>query len=128
MNKKKILIAACFIATASYAQDTTRYPSTMPPENKTMKHEETEIYSPVPPIITPGNACGDAPSDAVILFNGENLDQWRSANDTTKPALWTVANGIMTVNKTAGNIETKQRFLDYQLHIEWKIPEKYFGK
>jgi hypothetical protein len=62
----------------------------------------TEVYSPVPPVVTPGASCQDAPSDAIILFNGTNLDAWRSANDTLQPAKWTVADGIMTVKK--GNI------------------------
>jgi hypothetical protein len=38
-----------------------------------------------------------------------------------------VANGVMTVNKPTGNIETKRSFLDYQLHIEWRIPENITG-
>ena len=88
----------------------------------------TEIYSPVPKIVTPGNSCGDAPSDAIILFDGKNLDQWRSVRDTTKAANWNVADGIITVNKMAGNIETKQSFMDYQLHIEWRIPSNITGE
>ncbi len=88
----------------------------------------TEVYSPVPKIVTPGNSFADAPSDAIILFDGKNLDQWRSVKDTTAPADWTVADGIITVKKTAGNIETKQRFTDYQLHIEWRIPENISGE
>ncbi len=87
----------------------------------------TEVYTPVPPIVTPGKTNSDAPSDAIILFDGKNLDQWESVNDSTKPANWTVADGIITVNKTGGNIRTKQSFLDYQLHIEWRIPENITG-
>jgi Domain of Unknown Function (DUF1080) len=87
----------------------------------------TEVYSPVPPVVTPGKSCGDAPSDAVILFDGKNLDLWRSANDTTKAANWAVADGILTVSKTAGNIQTRQSFTDYQLHIEWRIPSNITG-
>ncbi|MBS1600133.1 MAG: DUF1080 domain-containing protein [Bacteroidetes bacterium] len=88
----------------------------------------TEFYSPVPKIVTPGNTTADAPSDAVILFDGKNLDQWRSVKDTTKPADWTVADGVITVKKSAGNIETKQSFMDYQLHIEWRIPANITGE
>ena len=87
----------------------------------------TEVYTPVPPVVTPGLTNSDAPSDAIILFDGKNLDQWESANDSTKPAKWTVANNILTVDKTGGNIRTKQNFLDYQLHIEWRIPENITG-
>jgi hypothetical protein len=87
----------------------------------------TEVYSPVPPVVTPGKMNSDAPSDAIVLFDGKNLDQWESVNDSTKPANWNVADGIITVSKTAGNIRTKQSFLDYQLHIEWRIPENITG-
>jgi|SRR4051812_47192855 len=127
MKKKILIIVSCMTTIISYSQDTTKYLTSEPPENKTMKHEETEIYSPVPPVVTPANECGGAPSDAIILFDGKNLDQWRSVKDTTKPAEWTVADGIITVDKKAGNIETKQRFMDYQLHIEWRIPQDIEG-
>ena len=88
---------------------------------------KTEVWKPVPPVVTPGKAFSDAPSDAIILFNGKNLDQWRSVKDTTAPAMWTVGDGFFTVKKGTGNIETKQSFLDYQLHIEWLIPENITG-
>jgi hypothetical protein len=95
---------------------------------QTMKPEETEYYTPVPKVVTPGKVCGEAPSDAIILFNGNNLDKWVSTNDTTKPAGWIVSKDIFTVNKKAGNIQTKQSFLDYQLHIEWRIPKVIHGE
>ena len=50
-----------------------------------------------------------------------------SAQDRNAPAKWTVADGILTVNKTAGNIETKRTFKNYQLHVEWRIPENVTG-
>jgi len=127
MNKKLLFLVPCFAALISYAQDTTKYLTSEPPENKTMKHDQTEIYSPVPPVVTPGKTFADAPSDAIILFDGSNLDQWRQANDTTKPGDWDVHDGIMTVNKKSGNIETKQRFMDYQLHVEYLIPDNIQG-
>ena len=43
------------------------------------------------------------------------------------PAQWTVADGVMTVNKKSGNIETKRSFKNYQLHLEWRIPENITG-
>lgn len=88
----------------------------------------TEVYSPVPPIVTPGKINSDAPSDAIVLFDGKNLDQWRSVKDSTMPAKWIVSQNILTVDKSAGNIETKQAFTDYQLHIEWRIPENISGE
>jgi hypothetical protein len=91
------------------------------------KHEDTEIYTPVPPVVTPGATTAMPPSDAVILFDGKNLDEWVNVSDKT-PTHWTVANGILTVDKTSGNIETKKLFSNYQMHIEWKIPENITGE
>ncbi len=93
-----------------------------------MKPEETEVWEPVPAIVTPGPSCGMPPSDAIVLFDGKNLDQWVSAQDGS-PARWTVADGILTVNKQSGsgNIQTRQRFKNYQLHLEWRVPENITG-
>lgn len=90
------------------------------------KHEDTEFYTPVPPVVTPGATNSSAPSDAIVLFDGKNLDEWVTTNDKS-PAKWTVADGILTVKKGTGNIETKRKFNDYQLHIEWRIPENITG-
>jgi hypothetical protein len=75
----------------------------------------------------PGATCGAPPSDAIILFDGKNLDEWVSAQDRSAPAKWIVANNVVTVNKAAGNIETKRTFRNYQFHIEWRIPENMTG-
>jgi hypothetical protein len=90
------------------------------------KPEETEVWQPVPKVVTPGPTDNAPPSDAIVLFDGKNLDQWVSAQDHSS-AKWIVAEGIVTVNKKAGNIETKRKFKDYQLHIEWRIPENVTG-
>ena len=87
----------------------------------------TEVWTPVPKIVTPGATNSDAPSDAVILFDGKNLGEWVSVKDPKNPAEWTVADGVITVNKSKGNIQTKRSFTDYQLHIEWKIPANITG-
>jgi hypothetical protein len=87
----------------------------------------TEVWLPAPVLITPGANTKDAPSDAIILFDGNNMDQWRAERDSTLPAGWDVAKGIMTVNKKNGGIVTKQRFTNYQLHVEWRIPKKITG-
>jgi hypothetical protein len=90
--------------------------------------EDTEVWTPVPPVVTPGATCTAPPSDAIVLFDGKNLDQWVSVKDKS-PAQWKVADGVLTVNKGkgVGNIETKQTFKNYQLHIEWKIPADITG-
>ena len=88
----------------------------------------TEVWTPVPRVVTPGSTVGAAPSDAIVLFDGRNLDEWVSAQDHT-PARWLVSEGVMVVNKApgVGNIETRRKFKDYQLHIEWRIPADITG-
>jgi len=116
-NCKFILSFLLFIQVISaYAQETDAE-----------KSKRTEVWSPVPKIVTPAKNSGSPPSDAVILFNGKNLNQWVSTKDSTKPAMWIVSNDVLTVKKGTGNIETKQSFLDYQLHIEWRIPKNITG-
>ena len=90
------------------------------------KPEDTEYYSPVPVVVTPGVKPGDAPSDAIILFDGKNLDQWVNTKDSTA-AKWIVEDNVMTVNKSTGDIQTRATFTDFQLHIEYRIPENITG-
>ncbi|HEX4773599.1 MAG TPA: DUF1080 domain-containing protein [Bryobacteraceae bacterium] len=94
----------------------------------TMKPEETEVWEPVPKVVTPGANNTAPPSDAIVLFDGKNLDEWVQNRDKS-PAKWIVGDGVLTVNKAkdSGNIETKRRFKNYQLHVEWKVPENITG-
>ena len=96
-------------------------------ENAKGDPKTTEVWSPEPKIVTPGKNSTEPPSDAIILFNGKNLDEWMSVKDTTQPAMWTVADGILTVKKRTGNIQTKRKFMNYQLHLEWRIPQNITG-
>ena len=86
--------------------------------------QQTEVYEPVPPVVTPGPEIPPMlpPSDALVLFDGSNLDEWLNSNDDS-PASWPVADGAMTVNKASGNIRTRRHFGNYQIHLEWRIPE-----
>jgi hypothetical protein len=87
----------------------------------------TEVWEPVPRVVTPAAlVTTPPPPDAIVLFDGRNLDQWVNTADKT-PASWPVANGVFTVKKPGGNIETKRSFTNYQLHIEWRIPEDITG-
>ena len=89
----------------------------------------TEVWTPEPKVVTPAEKPGDAPSDAIILFDGKNLDSWESVKDTNAAADWIVSKGILTVNKQgSGNIQTRQKFTNYQLHIEWRIPKDITGE
>lgn len=126
---KRIVLSLVLMGTAllSYAQ------SSIPadyehPDTKGMEPQMSEFYAPVPAKVTSGDAATcSAPSDAVVLFDGKNLDKW--CNSKGQPAGWKVnGDGTMTVNKRAGDIQTKDNFNDFQLHIEWCVPEDIQGE
>jgi hypothetical protein len=110
------MLSACAVLAASALAQETPKP----------KPEDTEVWTPVPAIVTPGATDSAPPSDAVILFDGKNEDEWVSAQDHT-PAKWIVGDGVLLVAKGTGNIETRRSFKNYQLHVEWKIPENITG-
>jgi len=93
------------------------------------KPQDTEVWEPEPKVVTPGTVDSAPPADAIVLFDGKSLDQWVNTSDKTPPK-WNVNNGVMTVSKErgSGNIETKRTFHNFQLHLEWKIPENVTGK
>ncbi|MEY4135840.1 MAG: 3-keto-disaccharide hydrolase [Saprospiraceae bacterium] len=88
--------------------------------------EATEVWVPEPRVVTPGALNHQPPSDAVVLFDGTSLDNWKSA-DKDAPAPWKVENGYFQVVPKTGGIETKASFGDVQLHIEWKAPAEIKG-
>ena len=75
---------------------------------------------PQPRAVTPGTA-GSPPADAVVLFDGTNLDNWVSCRDGS-PAPWTPGDGYMEVKPGSGNIHTKAVFGTCQLHVEFASP------
>lgn len=77
---------------------------------------------PEPKVIDAGGS-GRAPSDAVVLFDGKDLTQWRGEKGEPK---WKLADGYMEVNGT-GSLITKTEFGDCQLHLEWATPSVVNG-
>lgn len=80
----------------------------------------TAVDGPAPPTVVPGARIGDPPSDAIVLFDGNSLDEWESL-DGGAPK-WLVENGAATVIAGSPNIKTKRSFGDMQLHVEWRAP------
>ncbi len=83
---------------------------------------------PQPRVVTPGvtfSHLAPAPSDAKVLFDGKDLSQWAAANGGE--AKWKVENGYMEVAPKSGSIQTKEKFADFQLHIEFATPAKVEG-
>jgi hypothetical protein len=121
--KSFFLILAVSSASISFAQHA--FVNT-PPEVSPMlmKPEMTEIWEPEVKVITPAAKLGEAPSDAIILFDGKNMDQWESQKDASKPSPWKIVDkDYMEVVQGSGAIQTKMKFGDCQLHIEWSAPD-----
>ncbi len=100
------------------------------PTGRWMVHD---MNRPTPPVVAPGSAsCGNevgkAPSDAVVLFDGENLWKWESAKKPGRPAPWKMGDGYFEVVKDTGNIRTKEHFGSCQLHIEFATPQIVSGQ
>ena len=105
------------------------------PENAHLGYSDTPILEdsgyhvhdgerPQPPVVTPGEGTA-APSDAIVLFDGKDLDKWES--DKGGPATWRIGDGYMEVAPRTGGIRTKQSFGTIQLHLEFASPEVVKG-
>jgi len=86
---------------------------------------------PQPPIVDPGTAStqqqpGKPPADAIVLFDGRDLSNWRAMDGG--PAKWVIKDGVMESVKGSGFVRTLQAFGDCQLHVEWATPTKVEGK
>ncbi len=100
---KKLIVALAILATAvaAFAQSSSR-----------------ETRSPMPPLVAAPSG-GAPPADAVVLFDGSDLDQWERVEDG-EPARWEIAEGAATVTPGSGTIRSRQSFGSMQLHLEWR--------
>ena len=83
------------------------------------KPAATEIWEPKPSIVSVDGA-NKIPSDAIVLFNGNNFNEWTSSADSTAVKWNLNSDKSMTVKDKTGNIQTKRNFGSVQLHIEWR--------
>ena len=82
-------------------------------------------YQINPGTISPRNNPGTPPSDAIVLFDGSNLDAWQ--NNKGGDPKWVLGDGYFECRKKSGTIRTKQKFGSVQLHIEWAAPSQVKG-
>lgn len=73
----------------------------------------------MPPVVKPGTTNADPPADAIVLFDGKDLSKWDGADR------WKVVDGVAVVGK--GQITSKEKFGDCQVHIEWSAPTPATG-
>ena len=117
-NTSSLLVAGTLlVSTTLYAQ-------------KEYTPEDTEVWKPVPKVITPGAQDDQPPADAIVLFDGTTMDAWEIHDSTT----WTVHDGMVTIEPSEAkqqmptSIRTRQPFGDMQLHIEWMAPAQVEGE
>jgi len=111
MIKRISFLALCLAASGAYAQSDYE------------KSRATEVYAPVPAAVSVNNGV---PSDAVVLFDGANLDKWEAVKGGA--AAWKVAEGAVEATAGTGDIRTRESFCDVQLHVEWQTPTTVTGK
>lgn len=120
-----LLATLLLVAGSGFAQEQKKeYPKT-----PRMTPAMTEVWTPQPKIVTPApqKEVVAAPSDAVVLLGQDNdLSAWM--HDNGSPVKWEIdKHGVMTVTPGTGQIRTKRKFGDVQLHIEWSSPTKVTG-
>ncbi|TWT88318.1 hypothetical protein Mal64_17970 [Pseudobythopirellula maris] len=96
---------ACLLSSPAFAQSTEYLPG---------------IEWDTPPVVEPGATDNDPPSDAIVLFGGEDMSAWENGEN------WPIKDGV--VSAADGAVTTKQHFGDLQLHLEWSAPTKIRGK
>jgi hypothetical protein len=81
-----------------------------------------DMQRPRPAVVTPGplRLPEAPPSDAVVLFDGGDLAEWRS--EEHGPAKWEVRDGAMVSVPGSGYVYSRRVFGDVQLHVEWSAP------
>ncbi len=94
------------------------------PGTKWHIHDDTR---PRPAVINPGRNPGDPPSDAIVLFSGNESDLAKWEDRKGQPTKWRVVDGALECVAKAGSIQTKQKFGDVQLHIEFACPTPSAG-
>jgi len=81
-----------------------------------------------PPVVNSGATFShgaSAPSDAIVLFDGTDLSKWEGAKGAAPE--WAIHEDYMEVKTNTGNIHTKDKFDDFQLHLEFAEPLKVEG-
>jgi hypothetical protein len=128
MKKILVLSSTLFILSipASFSQETSNQGVAKLGSTNKMTPWMTEIWDPEVKIVRPGTRDSYPPSDAIVLFNGTNINnEW--SDEKGNPTRWEVVDSTLVSTRGAGFIKTKRKFSNFQLHIEWKTPSEVTG-
>lgn len=141
---------SALLLTATFAQDTATATNRLPkkgPSPPVLGYTDTpmlpglpfrvhDINRPHSRVIEPGPAPGAPPSDAIVLFDGKDLSHWTKGEthlsstapyQSSDPPGWKVENGYIEVVRGSGDIASKEKFGDCQVHVEWATPAVVTG-
>lgn len=140
---RKTLLSAVAVATLSLLVSFSGAQTPQKKENHDLGFTDTPMLPglpyhvhdsgrPHPKVVTASNDCGGAPSEAIILFDGHDLSHWESnASPITKKGGgvpdWKLENGYFESVPETGDLVTKEKFGDVQLHVEWSEPADIKG-
>jgi hypothetical protein len=119
---RSFVFAACLATAFVAAQANNDLGYTDTPTLPGLRYRVHDPARPHPAVVTPAAVPGGAPSDAVVLFDGQDLSRWTPARQP-----WKVENGYVEVVPNAGDMSTKETFGDVQLHVEWSAPAAVRG-
>ena len=83
----------------------------------------TEFYEPVPPKVTAKAVTTPPPSDAIVLL-GPTADTKEWTHGDGSAVRWKRDGDVLTVEPGSGLIKTRRKFIDVQLHVEWRSPNE----
>jgi hypothetical protein len=105
-----VLAAGLVAGTACSGQDPKQDPYGDISDLKLLKDDDKVDVKSTPP-----------PKDAIVLFNGKNLDGWVTRKDNAKPKWKLVDGGAMQA--VGDDIITEKKFDGhFKLHVEFRVP------
>jgi hypothetical protein len=121
-----VFMMAPFVAILSQERQRPAQPTEPQQYPARMTPQMTEFFTPEVKVIQPADVVGMPPSDAIILFDGSDVNkEWEDRRGN--PTKWIVQDGALVCVKGSGVVQTKRKFNDFQLHIEWKSPSEVIG-
>lgn len=128
----KLTTAAAAIPAAAFAQTGQPNPDLGFKDTPMLPNLPYHVHDPDRPhprVVTPAATPGGAPSDAIVLFDGHDLSKWqnrvrgaRGAAPTMMDARWKVGDGYFETGAGTGDLLSREKFGDCQLHVEWSSP------
>lgn len=113
-----MLLLAIGLNAADYSIENPHPDNTRTPDGRWSVHDMNRPW-PEKAMPAPQDALRDlaeAPTDAVILFGGEDLSAWHV------PDFWRIDEGVLSIHPGESNLVSKEKFGSMRLHLEWKTP------